>query len=157
MESDKKIYYTYENIHSLVKNVAKKIKESNFEPDVLIAIGGGGYIPARILRNEYKKPLIGVSVNYYDENDKIQEKANVYQWIEKKHVKNKNILIIDEVDDTRKTLHFIVKKMKNYKPKEIAIAVLNNKKKQKESLENVKYFCSEETEDKWIVYPWDYY
>ena len=157
MESDKKIYYTYENIHSLVKNVAKKIKTSNFEPDVLIAIGGGGYILGRILRNEYKKPLIGVSVNYYDENDKIQEKVNVFQWIEKKHVKNKNILIIDEVDDTRKTLHFIVEKMRKYKPKEIAIAVLNNKKKEKEPLENVKYFCSEETEDKWIVYPWDYY
>ena len=90
MSSVEKIYYTYEDIHNLVRKVAKKIKDDNYEPDVMVAVAGGGYIPARILRNEFKKPLVGISMNYYNEKDEIQEKANIYQWVTEKEVKIKN-------------------------------------------------------------------
>ena len=152
-----KIYYTYNDIHNLVKKVCSKIKDDNYEPDLLIAIGGGGYIPARILRNEFNKPLIGISVNYYNEKDEINDNVKIYQWITEEQVKNKKILLIDEVDDTRNTLHFIINKIKSYNPKEIGIAVLNNKIKNKEKINKVKYYAAENTDDKWIVYPWDRY
>ena len=61
----------------------------------MIAVAGGGYIPARILRNEFKKPLIGISMNYYNEKDEIQEKANIYQSVREEEVRDKKILIVD--------------------------------------------------------------
>ena len=159
MSSIEKIYYTYEDIHNLVRKVAKKIKDDNYQPDVMVAVAGGGYIPARILRNEFKKPLVGISMNYYNEKDEIQEKANIYQWVTEEEVRDKKILIIDEVDDTRKTLHYIIENIKQLQPKEIGIAVLNNKMKTKKPFEvdDIRYYCAEENEDKWIVYPWDNY
>ena len=45
----KKINIKYEDIHKLVHNLSKKIKEK-YSPDVIIAINGGGLIPSRILR-----------------------------------------------------------------------------------------------------------
>jgi hypoxanthine phosphoribosyltransferase len=45
-----KRYIEYNDIHRLCASASAKIKESGFAPEVIIAIGGGGYIPARILR-----------------------------------------------------------------------------------------------------------
>lgn len=159
MSSMDKIYYTYEDIHNFVKTVCYKVRKDNYDPDVIIAVAGGGYIPARILRNEFKKPLIGISMNYYNENDEIQETPNIYQWVQEEHVKGKKILIVDEVDDTRKTLQYIVEKIKVFEPSEIGIVILHNKDKgiQKPVLDGIRYYYAEETDDKWIVYPWDYY
>ena len=44
-----KLYYTYDDISNLIKNNINKIID--FNPDYIIAIGGGGLIPARIIRN----------------------------------------------------------------------------------------------------------
>ena len=50
--SDDKVYFSYAQIHRTICSLVPKIKE--FKPDVIVAIGGGGYIPARMLRTELK-------------------------------------------------------------------------------------------------------
>ena len=45
----KKIWYTYDDIHKVVKQVAEKVQNSGVKYDAMIAIGGGGFIPARTL------------------------------------------------------------------------------------------------------------
>ena len=42
----KKTFFSYAQIHSTIISLAEKVKK--FNPDVMIAIGGGGFIPARI-------------------------------------------------------------------------------------------------------------
>ena len=49
MSESEKMYISYNNIHQLCQEIAPKIKE--FKPDLIIAIGGGGFIPARMLRS----------------------------------------------------------------------------------------------------------
>jgi hypoxanthine phosphoribosyltransferase len=44
-----KIYVTYNQVHKLCQTSAEKILDT-FRPNLMIAIGGGGYVPARILR-----------------------------------------------------------------------------------------------------------
>ena len=46
----KKVWYTYDDIHRVIKQLAEKIQASGVRYDAMIAIGGGGFIPARILR-----------------------------------------------------------------------------------------------------------
>eukprot|EP00959_Pyramimonas_sp_CCMP1952_P295851 6188463-Pyramimonas_sp.AAC.1 len=43
-----KRHYTYVDIHKTVQRLVDQVIE--FRPDVMVAIGGGGYIPARMLR-----------------------------------------------------------------------------------------------------------
>lgn len=38
--------------------------------DVMVAIGGGGFIPARMLRTEVKVPILAVSLELYDDATK---------------------------------------------------------------------------------------
>ena len=53
---DNKIFCTYELIHLICKENVNNII-SDFNPDIILAIGGGGLIPARILRSGINKPI----------------------------------------------------------------------------------------------------
>ena len=45
-----KKFITYNDVHRIVADTAAVIEQSSFNPDTIVAIGGGGYIPARMLR-----------------------------------------------------------------------------------------------------------
>jgi hypoxanthine phosphoribosyltransferase len=129
-----KAYITYNQVHKLCQQSAAQIL-SEVNPNLIIAIGGGGYVPARILRSFLKSPgkpnipiqAIGLSL-YEDlstsdatEDDNKVEEAGVQvtrtQWldlsrIERSSLVGKRILIIDEVDDTRTTLEYAVSELK---------------------------------------------
>jgi hypoxanthine phosphoribosyltransferase len=88
----------------------------------MIAIGGGGYVPARI-------QAIGLSLyetlpsshpsgtNTPGEVEQLGTKVTRTQWLdltslgEMENLVGKRILIVDEVDDTRTTLEYAVKEL----------------------------------------------
>ena len=49
-EIDGKYFLSYEEIHHTIRALSRKIKDDGFDPDVIVAIGTGGFIPARILK-----------------------------------------------------------------------------------------------------------
>ncbi|KAH9886619.1 phosphoribosyltransferase-like protein [Xylariomycetidae sp. FL2044] len=130
-----KIYVTYNDVHKLCQEAAPKIL-SSFQPNLMIAIGGGGYVPARILRSFLKQPgspnipIQAIGLSLYEELpmshpsnastgvvDKIGTKVTRTQWLdlsslgEMENLVGKRILIVDEVDDTRTTLEYAVKEL----------------------------------------------
>lgn len=158
--ADSKYYITYNHIHKTIKKLAAKIQQSQFEPDVIVAIGTGGFIPARILRTFINKPILTVGIAYYDMNNKPSESPRKIQWIDEveKKLTGKKILLVDEVDDSRVTLEYCLRELLSHDPAEIAVAVLHNKLKEKRGSipDTVSYyFTGEEMEDKWVCYPWD--
>ncbi|KAI5917824.1 phosphoribosyltransferase-like protein [Camillea tinctor] len=106
---------------------------ASFKPQLMIAIGGGGYVPARILRSFLKQPgspnipIQAIGLSLYEELpvsnpadgavDKIGTKVTRTQWLdltslgEMENLVGKRILIVDEVDDTRTTLEYAVKEL----------------------------------------------
>ena len=94
----------------------------------MIAIGGGGYVPARILRSFLKRPgspnipiqAIGLSLyetlSTSDPVEQVGTKVTRTQWLdlsslEMSNLVGKNVLIVDEVDDTRTTLEYAVREL----------------------------------------------
>jgi uncharacterized protein len=85
----------------------------------------------------------------------------------------KNILIVDEVDDTRTTLDYAVRELqkdvseqakklgKENEKTEFSIFVLHNKDKvkkgalPKEMIDGGRYLAAVTTGDVWICYPWE--
>ncbi|KAK4055312.1 hypothetical protein OIV83_000595 [Microbotryomycetes sp. JL201] len=75
-EHDGHLRVTYNDIHVLIGNTAAKIRDE-FSPDLMCAIGGGGFIPARILRSFLKQgakgekkrniPIQAVGLSLYEE------------------------------------------------------------------------------------------
>ena len=156
-----KQYYSYCNIHDLCRKKTTEIK-SDFNPDLILAIGGGGLIPARIMRSDLKLPIYVVTFSTYDDEDKPLDVPRVIQWMDFSQLKGKKILIVDEVDDTRKTLLYLVNKLVNeedLKKEHLGVFVVHNKIKEKylsnQGLDVSYYLSGEDVEDKWIVYPWE--
>ena len=65
MGEPEKYFLSYRQIHETVKCLAGRIAEAGFDPDVIVAIGTGGFIPARILKTFVNKPVYAVGISYY--------------------------------------------------------------------------------------------
>jgi len=159
----------------------------------MIAIGGGGYVPARILRSFLKKPgnpnipIQAIGLSLYeslgtdDDETQVEEagkKVTRTQWLdlgslEMANLIGKNVLIVDEVDDTRTTLEYAVRELekdvaqaakevgRSAEGTQFSVFVLHNKDKQKkgslpkEMVEGGRYLAARTVEDVWICYPWE--
>ncbi|PWW73578.1 PRTase-like protein [Tuber magnatum] len=182
-------YLTYNQVHKLCQNAAPKILDE-FKPNLMIAIGGGGYVPARILRSFLKTPgspnipIQAIGLSLYEQlseegpEEEIGTKVTRTQWLDFTSLSNtnligKNILIVDEVDDTRTTLQYAVQelskdvqlqaeKLGGNPPKtNFFIFVLHNKDKSKrgtlpeEMVKAGRYLAAETVGDVWCCYPWE--
>jgi len=152
-----KVYFTYDQIHDIVRKCSGQIKE-NFNPEMIIAIGGGGYIPGRMMRTFVDVPLVGIVVKLYC-GEEITTLTKV-QWFDDiliNEIKGKRVLIVDEVDDTRTTLAYVVNEILKYDPAQVGIFVIHDKKKENKPAfpPNVNYYVGQEMGNEWIVYPWE--
>jgi len=158
--SEKKFYVSYNTVHKLIQGLAKKVLDSGFDPDVIVAIGSGGFIPARIIKTMINRPIYAVGISYYGVDKKHRDHPTKIQWIDEvaDKLRGKKVLLIDEVDDTRATLAYCVGELLKYEPEEIAVLVLHNKLKKKDvefPPEIKRYYPAQEIPDMWIGYPWD--
>lgn len=183
-----KLYISYNIVHKLCQKAAEEIKASGRSIDLIIAIGGGGFIPARILRSFLKEegkkniPIQAIGLSLYEQmgdEEKIGKEVVRTQWLDfgnlSQHLDSiigKNVIIVDEVDDTRTTLQYAVaelqKDVKEIESKtgqegttNFSVFVLHNKRKEKraqlpaEFSEKGRYIAGTDVDDVWIAYPWD--
>ena len=155
-----KLYLSFSDIQNDVKILADKIIASGIKYEAIIAISGGGLIPARLLRTRLNIPIYCMGVSLYKGSVK-QNQPIITQSIgdrELDNMRGRNILIVDDLDDTRETLAFVIKYLKlKQNDFNIDVSVLYNKKKDKttELSNKVKYYCAKEIPDNWVVFPWD--
>lgn len=157
-----KIWFTYDEIHHTVKKIAEQIQASGIQYDAMIAIGGGGFIPARMLRSFVDVPIYAVTTAYYLDESGSGETADEIQkvqWIDPipEKIVGKNILVVDEVDDSRVTAEFVLRELQKENFAEVGFAVIHNKIKEKRGVipEGVHYYAGLEVQDWWVSYPWD--
>jgi len=156
-----KIWYTYDDIHRVIKNLAEKIQAAGIKYDAMIAIGGGGFIPARMLRCFLEIPIYAVTTAYYDSDNEgqVTEEIKKVQWLDPvpEVLEGKNVLVVDEVDDSRVTMEFCLNELLKEKFNTVGVAVLHEKIKAKTGKipDGIPYFSGLTVEDLWINYPWD--
>jgi hypoxanthine phosphoribosyltransferase len=73
-----------------------------------------------------------------------------------KNIAGSKILLVDEVDDSRRTLEKACDYLLGLKVSEVRILVVHSKDKEKAGVipENVKLYFGEKTPPLWIEYPW---
>ncbi|ADV22258.1 transferase [Cryptococcus gattii Ru294] len=187
---------SYNDIHKAIQDTAVEIKKE-FAPTLFIAIGGGGFIPARILRTQLKNdvngkkrniPIQAVGLVLYEDMGGVEEKVGAEvvrtQWLDFSTLGDnfthggllgRRILIVDEVDDTRTTLMYLVKELQRDINKQLedvkdevererlraetklGVFVVHNKLKPKAGTlpDDVAYFSAVDTPDVWLAYPWE--
>ncbi|MBN2459872.1 phosphoribosyltransferase [Candidatus Woesearchaeota archaeon] len=143
-----KHHVSFEELVTLCKELAEKVRKSKFKPDVMIGISRGGWVPARFL-SEYLgvELLASIGVKSYDDCKK-HCKPYVFEDLGLK-VKGLKVLVVDEVVDTGESLEVVKEYLDSFSPSEVKFAVLHCKPWSK-----FKPDFSVRQTDKWVVYPW---
>ncbi|KAJ7245158.1 PRTase-like protein [Mycena haematopus] len=178
---------TYNDIHNLIRKSTPELAKYN--PDLLVAIGGGGFFPARVMRTflreatEHKALQIqAIGLSLYEpvegtSAEQIGQEVIRTQWLgpdSGKLLLGRRNLIVDEVDDTRKTLHYALFELQKDVEEELlkhpeseraalreatkfGIFVVHNKNKAKlaDLPPETPYFAGATVEDVWLDYPWE--
>jgi len=152
-----KLYLTYNQIQDVVRNLA--IKSDEFNADLIIAIGGGGLIPARILQTYQKLPIYTVTLKSYSQGStESQGNIIVKQWLDNPDIiRNKRVLIVDEIHDTGATIAYCVKKINVSDPEAVAVGVVHWKNREKSIgiHSTIPFYVGRNVPNKWVVYPWE--
>ena len=144
-----KTYYDWEDIETSVKDIYGQIKRIEWVPDVIIGIANGGSIPATLFSKLSNIPCKIVTVQLRD--GAIQETLDMDDI----HTKyGKNILIVDEINDTGETLHWILHNW-HLSTSDIRIATLTYNKASVIASDFYYWKIDKRLDPVWIVYPWE--
>ena len=147
----KKHYYSWQDVENMCTNIVKQMYADNWRPDYIVGLTRGGNIPATIISNMLDIPCEAMKVSFRND-DRVDKDF----WLSEL-VQEKNILIVDDINDTGATFKWI---MKDWMLEKILHGV-----KFATLTENiasdfgyVSYHVHEVNkaeEDVWLVYPWE--
>lgn len=137
--------------YELGRNLAYEIKHSGFRPDLIVAIGRGGYVPARVVSDFLLFSLLAsIKIEHWVTAACKKPLATV-RFPLAVDVHGLKVLIIDDVTDTGETLRTAVDYVRGLGAAEIRTGVLQHKTV---SPFVPDYYAEVVTEWRWIIYPW---
>ena len=144
---------SWEEVVDWSRELARKIRESGYRPDVVIAVARGGYVPARLLCDFLGiENLLSIQSQHWTEAAKMAEKA-IIKFKYHVDLKGYKALLVDDIVDTGESLllarDFI---LKEWKPDELKIAALQWISPVAKFKPD--YYHLEVKEWTWFMYPW---
>ena len=141
---------TWEQIYEMLLNLANKIRKDCFEPGVILGVSRGGWPPARVLSDLLENPeLANVKTEFYMGVAETKGEPTITQPISVS-VRDKKVLVVDEIADTGKSLRLIQSHLKKQGASEIKIAAIYYKPW---SVVTPDYY--EKESSAWVVFPWE--
>ncbi len=135
----------------LSRQLARSIHTSWFRPDLIVAIGRGGYLPARMLSDYLNVfDLASVKIEHYY-GVRRQKQARI-RYPLGADVTGRHVLLVDDVTDSGETFQVASQHLRQRgEPAELKTAVLHHK-----SVSGVvpQYYAEEISSWRWIIYPW---
>lgn len=175
----------YKEVHTLLQRAKTSLLASDTtkRPEAILAISGGGLIPARILRTVLGAPTIpiysvGIHTYHEDTCQRADEEAEFFQWLEPTTIQDWaqrkfHVVVCDDVDDTGNTIQKVTKRlhhelvMCNVEPEDakrmVTVVVLHQKDrlplglgKQQETYHHLQIACAAGIpKETWLEYAWE--
>jgi hypoxanthine phosphoribosyltransferase len=134
----------------LVRQLAFAIRASGFQPDVVVAVARGGYVPARILCDYLGvMELASFRIEHYrgphmEAQARIRHPLNV-------DVAGKRVLVVDDLSDTGDTFDLASRHLRELGAGEVRSAALHHKMQSRFEPD----YCGQRLNVwRWISYPW---
>ena len=148
------VQYSWQEVYELCRELARKIKNSGFKPDAIVAVARGGWVPARILADFLLiRELYSVKAEHWGIVATVTSKAKITQPLTV-DLTGKSVLVVDDVADTGETVEIVAQHVREKNAKEVRTAVIDFKHTSKFVPD---YYAREMSEWAWIVYPWSLY
>ncbi|MEB3429584.1 hypoxanthine phosphoribosyltransferase [Citroniella saccharovorans] len=147
-----KVLFSEEVIKKRISEIAKSIKKDlGYDDLVVIALLRGGFIYASDLVRKLRENIIidFITTSSYDNNEYSSGVVDILSDI-RTNVENKNVLIVDDILDSGRTLLKVKKHIESKNPKNIKTSVLLDKKSRR--IENIEAdYVGFEIEDYFVV------
>jgi len=141
---------SWDQIYGLLLKLAEAVRKSEFEPDLIVGVSRGGWIPARIMSDLLENPkLANVTAEFYVGLAETKNEPIITQPVSVS-VKAKRVLVVDDLADTGESLKLVNSHLKKYGASEVKIATIYYKPW---SI-IVPHYYEKETR-RWIVFPWE--
>lgn len=128
---------------------SKTISE-NFNPEILVALARGGWVPARIMSDLLDNPAVAsVRTEFYNGQNQNKSLVSLTQSVSA-NVTGKSVLLIDEVSDTGQSLKLAKEHIRSQGAAEIKTATLFYK-----PWSTLKPDFYEKKTELWVVFPWE--
>jgi len=164
----KKIYYTWQDVEHQTQEILRQIQASDWRPDYVVGLTRGGLVPANLISQylECRMETLKVSLR-----DGAECESNLWMAEDAfghEMEKPKNILIVDDINDTGATLNYIREdwpsgcfpdnpRWNEVWGHNVRVAVLVDNESSKNQIP-VSYSAvdlNKAEEDCWIVFPWE--
>lgn len=138
--------------YRLARQVAQKINGSGYKPDLIVGLARGGWVLARVLCDLVGvKDLVSLKVEHWGVTAAPDGKAKL-KYPLKIDLKEKNVLVVDDITDTGESMLVAVEYIKSLKPSEIRTAALRHISSSK----FVPDYFGEEISWRWVIFPWNF-
>lgn len=148
--SDAREIMTWQHFGEASRELARTVWDSGFQPEIVVCVARGGLIPAGAIAYALDhKSLLVLNVEFYTGvGTTLLDPRLVDPVPELQGLRNKRVLIVDDVADSGRTLRFVRGICEEY-TSEIKIAVLYQKPV---SVIDCDYVWKHT--DEWIAFPW---
>jgi len=154
----KKKMISWDDVYLCINNIITELQKDKVGIDVLVPVLKGGFIASMFLgKNLDIDKFAGIQVRRSDSNiiNSDFHKAKYLGITNPDIIKNAQILIVEDIIHTGKTIELVVEKLKKYQPSKIYICALYNYYSGND-FGKIYQGNVNKNHVNWIVFPWDY-
>jgi hypoxanthine phosphoribosyltransferase len=141
---------SWDQVYDMLIELAKRVKDSGFQADLIIGVSRGGWAPARIMSDLLENAnTASIRIEFYLAPGVTARKPVISQAI-MVPVKGVNVLVVDDVSDTGESLKVAVEHLNVCGAKAIKTATLYYKP---QSIFKPDFFIVQT--EQWVIFPWE--
>jgi hypoxanthine phosphoribosyltransferase len=146
----KKVYYTPKQINSYILNISRQMFKDNFRPNYIVGLARGGLVPAIKLSHYLDIPMYALN----------KDESNL--WMADDALEGKEILVIDDINDTGATLAQLkydwsrnTGDWESVFGFNVKFAVLIDNESSEQAVDYYGYSINKVENPEWCVFPWE--
>ena len=159
----KEIHFSNKDVNGFVSDIIRQMWLDGFMPDYVVGITRGGLVPAQMISQYLNIPMNTIKVSMRDDDH-----CETNLWMAEDAYTGKNILIVDDINDSGATMKWIKqdwesavslpidKTWEETWNHNVRFAVLvNNEASEFEDVDYIGKTVNKFEEPCWVVFPWE--